>query len=227
MAAPAAAQAFFAAYLAAFPPRTVYTDDVPASLMASAEDEEGWFTWQLAPGTLPESAYHELAQAYGLQLPPSFTDWHRAYYFLDGDCGLLRLPISNSARLLADLEKEWKWEATQQLIAQRLYPFAQEGNDSGPLVFDGRAAGAGPEFPIRVYDHEYGGRPEGLSEVIFSSFGKLLECLTHYCREIQTRSRAEVILDFLQLDPAGAGSTGAGYWRSWAAMMKNFEEFDD
>jgi hypothetical protein len=228
MAGSTTAPAFFATYLAVFPPRTVYTPDVPASMMASEEDEEGWFTWQLVPGTLSEAQYRRLEQTYGLQLPASFIDWHRAYYFLDCDCGLLRLPVSNPALPLQALEKEVSWAVATKLIAQKLYPFASEGNDSGPLVFDGRAEVADNEFPIRVYDHEFSGRPEGLSEVIFSSFAKLLECLTHYCREIQTRPRFEVIPEFLQLDPAGAGSTGAAYWLGWAAMEKEmFEEFGD
>lgn len=58
-----------------------------------------------------------------------------------------------------------------------MYPFAAEGNDAGPLIFDGRIKVVNNEFPIRVYEQEFGGNLDGLSEIIFSNFSKLLECL--------------------------------------------------
>jgi hypothetical protein len=82
------------------------------------------------------------------------------------------------------------------------------------------------EFPIRVYDQEYGGNLEGLSEIIFSSFPKLLECLTHYLIELKTRNNFEIIPDFFKIDPDGAGKTGVNYWLSWTSMQReNFNEF--
>lgn len=218
--------AFFNAYLAAFPPRTVYTANVPAAMMAAPVDQEGWFSWQLLPGTLQAIDYKQLEKEHAVKLPRSFVDWHRAYYFLDGDCSLVRLPESNPNQPLQALRQEMNWQVAESLIAQRLYPFASEGNDTGPLLFDGRQEMLDNEFPIRVYDHEFWDSLDGLSPVIFSSFSKLLECLTHFLTETQTRKRFEVIPDFLTIDPLGAGSTGVDYWLQWAAMEKgNYEEF--
>ncbi|MNL48038.1 hypothetical protein D3C87_1708650 [compost metagenome] len=120
------------------------------------------------------------------------------------------------------------WFIAEQLIPLKLYPFGNEGNDAGPLVFDGRIDTINNEFPIRVYDHEFGGDLEGLSEIIFSSFEKLLACLTHYMTELKTRKSFEIIPDFFKIDPTGAGLTGIDYWLSWANMQKaNFVEFSD
>ncbi|WP_333575263.1 hypothetical protein [Sphingobacterium sp.] len=67
---------------------------------------------------------------------------------------------------------------------------------------------------------------DGLSEIIFSSFNKMLACLTHFFNETNTRKNFEVIADFYTIDPNGAGSTGRSYWESWIAMGRaNFEEF--
>ena len=127
---------------------------------------------------------------------------------------------------MESIKQTLDWFIPQQLIPQKIYPFADEGNDSGPLVFDGRMPMPDNEFPIRVYDQEFGGDLNGLSEIIFSSFPKLLECITHYLTELKTRKSFDIIPDFFQIDPHGAGKTGIDYWLGWEAMQKeNFEEF--
>jgi hypothetical protein len=93
-------------------------------------------------------------------------------------------------------------------------------------VFDGRNPRPDNEFPIRVYDHEFGGQLEGLSEIVFSSFAKLLECVTYFLQELKSRKNFEIIPDFFRIDPEGAGKTGIDYWLTCIKMQKaNFEEF--
>ncbi|WP_343305775.1 hypothetical protein AAHN97_01295 [Chitinophaga niabensis] len=217
---------FFEAYLEAFPPRTVYTGEIPQEIISSPVDNSGWFEWRLMKGTLPEDAYRKLEDQFSVQFPQSFIAWHRSYFFLDGDCSLLRLPHSNPARPLEEMETRLNWFIPEQLIPQQLYPFATEGNDAGMLVFDGREQKGDNEFPVRMYDYDYEGDIAGLREVIFSSFSKLIECMTHYCRELKHRKGFEIIPDFFQIDQAGAGKSGRDYWMGWVDMMKaNFEEF--
>lgn len=110
------------------------------------------------------------------------------------------------------------------LAKQRLYTFAWEGNDSGPLIFDGRTDMESNEYPIRVYNYDYGGDMDGLSEVIFSSFTKLLECMIHLLKSRETKKIYDVILDFFHIDPKGAGQDGIDYWLSWAAMLRANDE---
>lgn len=114
------------------------------------------------------------------------------------------------------------------LAKAKLYPFGAEGNDSGPVVFDAREVKTDNEYPVRVYDYDYGGDLEGLSEIIFSSFTKLIECLTHYLKETKTRHDFEVIPEFFQIDPQGAGKTGVDYWLHITALRKHsYEHFKD
>lgn len=80
------------------------------------------------------------------------------------------------------------------------------------------------EYPIRVYDHEYGGDMNGLGEIIFSSFSKLLECFTHYIQELENRKNFEIIPDFFHIDPTRAGKTGVDYWLGWVSMEKENDE---
>lgn len=219
---------FFDAYFNAFSNKTVFTDDVPQEMILTEKDEEGWFGWKIIKGTFLEEDYQKVEKEFNIKLPKSFVEWHMEYFFLDADTSILRLPTSNPNLPLKEIKEDLNWFIADQLIPQKLYPFGDEGNDVGPLVFDGRVDTNDNEFPIRVYDHEFGGDLQGLSGIIFSSFEKLLACLTHYMTELKTRKNFEIIPDFFKIDPAGAGLTGIDYWLSWTNMQKaNFEEFGD
>lgn len=203
---------FFVAYLEAFNSITVFTNTTPKEMMASPVNKEGWFKWKTVTGTLQDADYKNIEDHFNIELPKSFIDWHKAYFFLGGDCSILRLPTSNPNEPLQEIKRNLNWHVPQQLIPQKLYPFASEGNDTGPLVFDARSPLVNNEFPIRIYNQEFGGDIEGLGEIIFSSFRKLLECLTHYLTQLKTRKSFEIIPDFFQIDPAGAGKQGRNYW---------------
>ena len=206
--------------------KCVYTHKVPREMMQSGIDRNGWYEWKLVKGTLSVDEYRKIETEFNVILPDNFIEWHKQFFFADCDCSLVRLPCSLPTRPLEDLISTLDWEIPKRLIPLGLIPFAAEGNDSGPLVFDQRKAKNNIDFPIRVYDHDYGGDLEGLSEVIFSSFSKMLECLTHFLVATRKRKRFDVISDFYKIDPTGAGSTGKYYWQSWIEMEKaNYEEF--
>lgn len=206
--------------------KTVYSDKVPKEMMHSEINENGWYEWKLIPGTLTIEDYNEVETKFNTKFPDIFIEWHRRYFFADGDCSIVRLPSSFPTRPLEEIINNLDWAIPEELIPLGLVPFADEGNDAGPLVFDMRNSNDMKDFPIRVYDHEYGGDLDGLSEIIFSSFEKMLECLTHFLIEKQTRNRFEIFPDFFVIDPAGAGSTGKSYWTSWAEMDKStFDQF--
>lgn len=189
-------------------------------MMTSPPNNEGWFEWKPIAGTLQKSDYEALEKEFEVTFPPSFIEWHRAYYFLDADCSLVRLPHSNPLEPLKEIRKHLNWYIPQQLIPQKLYPFGDEGNDSGPLVFDGRHQAENDEFPILLYDQDYGGDLNGLSEVVFSSFPKLLQCLTHFMTERKSRKDFDIVLDFFAIDPEGAGKPGVDYWLAWSRTLR-------
>lgn len=206
--------------------RAVFTDQVPKEMMQGPVDESGWYNWKVIPGTLSNTDYETVEKKFNINFPSNFIEWHRRCFFVDCDCSIVRLPNSLPTKPLDALITNLDWHIPEQLIPQGLIPFADEGNDAGPLVFDTRNQSGKTDFPIRVYDHEFGGDLEGLSEVIFSSFDKMIECLTHFLLEIKTKKRFEVLPDFFKIDPTGAGSTGRFYWTSWIEMERaNFEEF--
>ena len=188
----------------------VYTEAESPEMMAGPINEDGYFEWKLAKGTLNNIDYKQIEEQYHVQLPASFIDWHKAFFFCDGDCQLVRLPTSYPRELLDDLRAQMNYG--EDLINLKIYPFASDGNDTGPLVFDARNPVADNEFPIRVYDHEFGDDLNGLSEIIFSSFSKMLECLTYFLSRPKTMESGEAVRVFFDIDPTGAGGPGQDYW---------------
>lgn len=206
--------------------KSVYNDYTPKEMMQSTINKDGWYEWKLMPGTLTMDDYKKVTSKYGANYPDNFIEWHRRYFFEDGDCSIVRFPHSLPTRPLAKIIENLNWYIPEQLIPLGLIPFADEGNDAGPLVFDTRNAIQMEDYPIRVYDHEFGGDLSGLSDIIFSSFSKMLDCLTHFLTQTNSKNRFEAIPDFFDIDPKGAGSTGKSYWLSWIQMDKaNYEEF--
>ena len=195
-------------------------------MMQSGINGEGWYEWKLLKGTLALDDYRKIETEFNVTLPENFIEWHRRYFFASCDCSLVRLPCSLPTTPLEELISTLDWDIPKRLIPLGLIPFAEEGNDSGPLVFDQRNTKNNIDSPIRVYDHDYGGELDGLSEVIFSSFSKMIECLTHFLVATRKQKRFDVIPHFYRIDPTGAGSTGKYYWQSWIEMEKaNYEEF--
>lgn len=216
---------FFNAYCTAGM-KAVYREGVPKEMMQSGIDKDGWYEWKRMPGTFTNADYDKLAAEFNVVLPQNFIEWHKRYFFEDGDCAIIRLPASLPTKPLHEIQKQLNNPLVEQLISMGLVPFADEGNDAGPMVFDTRNQTKREDFPIRVCELDYGGDLQGLSGIIFSSFHKMLACLTHFLNETKTRKSFEVLSDFYTIDPEGAGSSGKPYWEAWIKMEKaNFEEF--
>jgi hypothetical protein len=181
--------------------KSVYTKAVPPEMMLSAVNEGGWYEWKLVPGTLMPTDYWAIEKRFDIKFPASFIDWHRAYFFADGDCSLVRLPESLPTEPLQEIEMYLTEGPAEDLLPLGLIPFADDGNGAGLLVFDTRGATNKEDYPIRIYDHEYDGDLEGLGEIIFSSFSKMLECLTHYLNAERLGQDSQALLDFSQIDP--------------------------
>lgn len=109
---------FLSAYLSAFPQQTVFTAKTPKEMMVSSVDESGWFEWKPIPGNLPLSAYRDIERTFNVKFPNSFIQWHKEFFFLDGDCSLIRLPESNPIEPLQEVKKNLNWFIPQQLIPQ-------------------------------------------------------------------------------------------------------------
>lgn len=179
-------------------------------------------TWSYSPSSGIEKDFSKLEQQFQTKFPDSFKQFYSRYNFSEIETPLLTLTGSDPD--LSSLAAEYNWDLPKLLTGNRLYVFGDGGNDIGPLVFDGREPKSGNEFPIREYDHEYiDGEPEALTEIMFSSFTKMIECLLHFLEEGSKTGYNAAIRQFYHIDPAGAGDDGRGYWTPWFAMPDESE----
>ncbi|TKC62482.1 SMI1/KNR4 family protein [Pedobacter hiemivivus] len=213
---------FFKAYCSDDTNVTAVYRNVPKEMMASAVSESGWFSWTPIKGTLDYDDYKKVEQKFNVVFPKSFIEWHKTYFFLSCDCSIIRLPFSDPGKPIGEVIDELNNDMAKELIEMGLYPFGQDGNDGGPFVFDARLEVENNEFPIRFFDT---GLNE-VSEILFSSFPKLLECLTHFLTS-NGPGGYEAIHDFFAIDPEGAGKTGVDYWLELANAMKWEYEQED
>lgn len=195
--------------------KRVYTSNTPSEMVLSKDTNSDWFTWKPLKGTLTSEDYHKIERQFNIKFPPSFIDWHRSYFFLDCDLGIFRLPYSLPTQPLKEIIDDLSWDISKDLISFELIPFANEGNDVGFVIFDTRIQNDNGEYPIRVYDFDYSDILDGLSEIIFSSFSKLLECMTHLLKETETKHQFDIIPQFFEIDTLGAGASGRAYWEGF------------
>lgn len=194
----------------------VFTPNTPKEMMASEVDEYGWFFWKPIKGALTYEDYEQVEKKFNVSFPKSFIEWHKSYFFLDGDFMFVSLPSSLPTEPLSKLTDELDYDLAKELIEMKLYPFGSDGIYI--FVFDAREDKVDNEFPIRVYDHDFydSDSPEvALGEIVFSSFSKLLECLTYFLND-EERPIEEVIPEFFKIDPEGAGKTGRSFWMALA-----------
>jgi hypothetical protein len=209
--------------------RTVFSlDDTPVEMMNSSVSNSGWFTWKPIPGTLSYETYHEVEQKFNVVFPKSFIEWHKRYYFLTCASNLASLPFSYPSKPLQEIIDGLNYDFAKDLIMFKLYPFASDGGDRGIWAFDGRVEMDGNEYPVRLCDYDIeileDNDIKNLTQIIFSSFPKLLECITHFLKGINTRPDFELILEFFQIDPEGAGKPGFDYWLNLSTCLREQSE---
>lgn len=226
---------FFDAYVKCFGPlKTVVTPKTPRDMIVGSVDVEGWAEWQLRPCTQDvDSLFSQLEQECGSPFPASFKRWYGAYFTLDMDCSVVRLPPNPSNAPLIPLRKlllNGSPFATRPR-SLGLLPFGDEAMmDAGPLCFDSRDGSDPDRWPIRYWDHEWCDTPQEVGPVIFSSFDKLIEACTQYMLEFAAvkaampdepdawlDNRQKCIRALMSADPQGAGGPGRQYWETWVA----------
>jgi hypothetical protein len=77
------------------PLKLPYTTAFPDELKNSEVDSEGYIEWKFIKGTLGYEVYKQLEKSYKVMFPGSFMEWHKAFFFLDADASIIRLPVSN------------------------------------------------------------------------------------------------------------------------------------
>ena len=188
----------------------------------------GWVEWKLMPCNVDLAGpFTALERQLGHSWPSSFKEWYGAFFTLDMDLSIVRLPENPSNAPLQPLEKRVAKPDPFDQAARSLglIPFGDEAMmDAGPICFDPRGGSDPNRWPVTYWDHEWAGTDQQIGQPIFSCFEKLIECCTHYMEAAAgakasgddlLRIRGTLLRSMITLDPDGAGGPGREYWTCW------------
>jgi hypothetical protein len=160
-----------------FLPRAVMIrPSVPAAMVDGSPNSDGWVPWKAIESPVTDEDISLFEGNIGATLPPLFRAYLMYKCLLMTDFGIVRLPeipadypLEPFGQLLGLLEDN------SNLRHRRLVPFAQDGNDAGPLCFDvGRRLPDG-DCPVLLMDHELYDQPDYSGLVLAGSFAELLD----------------------------------------------------
>lgn len=163
------------------------------------EDEDAWWNWNLVESPVVESDILSLEQAIGAPLPPLFRAWFMFKSLPETDFGWVRLPHVLPNAPLKDLCDSVQWMNDERMLFRKrnVFPFADDGNDTGPLCFDLTRPLPDGDYPILLFDHELLHQPEYAGMEVAESFSRLLDLIEASLLNFDKQPRPQSILHLL------------------------------
>ena len=202
--------------------------DVPGPMQdPSLTPEDDWVGWKPVPSTVTDAQLDALEEKTTLAFPSLYRDFLKYLHFFDLTEFGIRFeshPCTGWSKRLQEIYFE-AWEP-ERIIGIGLLPFGDEAfRDSGPVCFDTRHRLENGDCPIVNWDHEWLGTDKEI-QPMFSSCAKMFACLAFaadtdinfYYQDVDEDSpdllahKRELLSQFLDLDPDGAGGPGRAYW---------------
>lgn len=148
---------------------------VPPDLRGDPFLDDDWFYWTAVPSPVTADDLDDLEQQYRVSLPPLFREYFLYKQILDGDFGIVRMPDMCPPDPLASLKSQMsEFSNCEALQNHALLPFAQDGNDGGPICFKTDEPTLYGDYPVYFTDHELLLRPTYSGEKCWDSFEHLI-----------------------------------------------------
>jgi hypothetical protein len=162
-----------------FLPRAVTIAVEPPAAMVAGDPVDGdWFPWKAVDSPVSDGDILQLEKAIGAPLPPLFRAYLMYKCLLMTDFGILSLPKTPADDPLGAFRRYVVMMDEEPCFRPRGFvPFAQDGNDGGPLNFDVRRPTPQGDYPVIYTDHELLHRPDYQGQQRWASFEELLEAL--------------------------------------------------
>ena len=201
-------------------PEEMKDHDIPIE-----DDEVGW---KPIPSTVTDTDLNTLEVFAGANFPPAYRTFLKYRHFYD----LTEVGVRFSSHAVDTwrdtLEREYMIEPKERIVGIGLIPFGSEAMmDAGPVCFDTRGKSPDGDCPVVYWDHEWVGTEKEI-QPMFSSCMKMFECLLFVATsEIYfvyhdeddpsnlLHRKRELMAQFLNTDPGGAGGPAREYWTSW------------
>ena len=135
-----------------------------------------WYSWIAIDSPVKKEDLNKIEREIKVQFPKLFSDYFLYKQILDGDYGLIRLPDMTPDDPMEGLRSEISLYSEYELFQRNsLLPFAQDGNDGGPLCFKFSEPNSKGDYPIYFVDHGCMTDPNYLGEKRWDSFEDLLD----------------------------------------------------
>lgn len=139
---------------------------------------EEWDDWIEVESPVVESDLKAMEVKYGFTFPELLKSYFKYKIIFDGDFGLYRFPDMTPDKPLDGLESQISVvDDFPKFHENQLIPFAQDGNDGGPICFKYSQDAIANGFPIYFVDHELFNRQDYDGELIHDSFMDLLQAI--------------------------------------------------
>jgi hypothetical protein len=131
---------------------------VPPEMRVGEVNHEGWVAWRVLPSALTEVDVRAVEEEYGVEFPPLFRAYLLARHHLFDQVHsrrynqLIFMTDVPSRRPLQPLRDELR--AWRPLIDAGFVPFAEWGDQWGPMCFDVEHRAMDGDCPIVWMDHE-------------------------------------------------------------------------
>jgi len=159
-------------------PRANPLPGVPAELRGEWSSGDGWFSWIAVPSPITEKDLDAIEHNIGTTLPPLFRAYFLYKQILDGDCGIVRLPDMMPPAPIGNLKSQMAvFSDCRSRQHHALLPFANDGNDGGPICFKTDEPTTSGDYPIYFTDHERLADPTYSGERRWDSFEQLIDVL--------------------------------------------------
>ncbi len=157
-------------------PRQSPTVGVPPELRPDPSHTDEWSRWIAIDSPVTKSDLNALQTEFGVVLPRLYLDYFQYKQIFDGDHGLVRFPDMRPPDPLSDLRHTLSVYQDFFINTKRCryIPFAEDGNDGGPLCFNLDEPTADGDFAVYFVDHELFRDPSYLGERWYDGFADLI-----------------------------------------------------
>ncbi len=139
---------------------------------------EEWDDWIELGSTVTHDDFSSVEEKFNIVLPEPLKAYFEYKVIFDGDFGIYRFPDMRPNKPLDNLISEIELMNDLAFFKKnKLVPFAQDGNDGGPVCFKFNEESVEKGFPIYFTDHELLNHPDYEGELLFDSFVQFIEAI--------------------------------------------------
>lgn len=157
-------------------PRRSPAPGVPPELRPVPDSTDEWSDWIAIGSPVTDAELAEVQADFNVELPQLYLDYFRYKQIYDGDQGLIRFPDMRPPDPLSHLKQTLSLHRDffAQTNRQRYVPFADDGNDGGPLCFNMDEPTQDRDFAVYFVDHELFRDTSYVGERWYKSFADVL-----------------------------------------------------